>query len=69
MKIPFRRGEDACDWWFQLGRFTLFVWKPDPWSSWWKPAWKPARKQFGVGRDFGDGLMAIGTPWFLLYLE
>lgn len=58
----FFAGEDLCDYWFVLGRFELFVWKRADWE---KINWK----DWDIGRKAGDGLFAIRTPWFLLYLE
>lgn len=62
-------GSDTCDWRIVFLGFELFVWKPPVCEPWWHALLHPASKQFGLGRSYGDGLLALATPWFLLYLE
>lgn len=53
-KLGFNVEEENCDW--CIGD-TFFIWKPN------------FRGHWGIGRSCGDGIFAIDTPWFMLYLE
>jgi hypothetical protein len=52
-------ASEICDWYFKLGQFHLFVWKPDYLSNF------PIKNSWAL--HDGDNAPALVTPWFTFY--